>query len=67
MSISSYTNVQRVLDTYPAIGSATTINSATIFETVQAVNDEIDQQLAKRYSIPLAYPAPVLQTIATRM
>jgi phage gp36-like protein len=67
MSISSYTNVQRVIDSYPAIGSASTINSATIFEGIQAVSDEIDQALAKRYTLPLSAPVPALQTIATRM
>lgn len=67
MSISSYSNVQRVRDYYPAIGSATTITSATIFEFIEGVNDEIDLALSKRYTLPLANYCPILGSIATRM
>lgn len=67
MSIGSYTNVQRVLDYYPAIGSATTISSATVYEYVQAVTDEIDAALSKRFTLPLSAYAPLLGSIGTRM
>lgn len=67
MSISSYSNVQRVLDYYPAIGSATNITSATIFEYIEGVNNEIDLMLSKRYTLPLSNFCPVLGGVATRM
>lgn len=67
MSISSYTNVTRVLNYYPAIGSASSISSATILEYVEAVTDEIDASLAKRYTLPLSQFVPLLGSVATRM
>lgn len=72
MSISSYTNVDKVLAFSPVIGSASNISSATVYEFVQAATDEIDQALSKRYTLPPystqgSASVPVLQTIATRI
>lgn len=67
MSVSSYTNVDRVRDSFPAIGSASNITSATIFEYVQAANDTIDLALATRYTLPMSSFSPLLGTLATRI
>lgn len=67
MSVSSYTNVPKVLALYPAIGSASAVSSATIFEYITATTDEIDAKLSSIYAVPIANGAPVLQTLATRM
>ena len=67
MSVSSYTNVDQVKAYYPAIGSASNITSATIFEYVTAVTDEIDAALAQRYTLPVSGGVPLLQTLAKRM
>lgn len=67
MSVSSYTNVDQVKAYYPAIGSASNVTSATIFEYITAVTDEIDSALAQRYTLPIAAAVPILQTLAKRM
>lgn len=67
MSISSYSNVDRVMNFYPAIGSASNITSASIFEYIENATNEIDLALSKRFTLPLSNYAPVLGGIATRM
>lgn len=72
MSISSYTNVAKVLAFSPLIGSASNISSSTVYEFIQAATDEIDQALSKRYALPPystqgSASIPLLQTIATRV
>ncbi len=67
MSVSSYTNVAKVLALYPAVGSATNVTSGTIFEYVTAATDEIDAKLAQLYALPIPNGVPLLQTLATRL
>lgn len=67
MSVSSYTNVAKVLAQYPAIGSASAVSSATIFEYITAATDEIDMRLSMLYQLPITQGVPILQTLATRM
>lgn len=70
-SVSSYTNNAAVLALYPAVGSATAINSATIFQFVTDATNEIDGRIAERYGIPLSVSSgasvPMLATLAARM
>lgn len=65
--ISSFTNVQAVIDIYPAVGSASAVSSATIFGYIEDVTNEIDSKIGRRYALPLSSGAPVLQSIAKRM
>lgn len=65
--ISSFTNVQAVIDIYPAVGSASAVNSATIFGYIEDVTNEIDSKIGRRYTLPISSGAPVLQSIAKRM
>lgn len=70
-SVSSYTNVAAILALYPAVGSASAINSATIFQFVQDATNEIDGRIAERYGIPLQVSSgasvPLLATLAARI
>jgi hypothetical protein len=67
VSVSSYTNVGKVLALYPAVGSAANVTSGTIFEYVTAATDEIDGRLAQLYALPIPNGVPLLQTLATRL
>lgn len=62
----SYTSVGLVSSAFPAIASASNINSSNVAQYAGMVEAEINSKLSKRYTIPLAVECPLLTVIATR-
>jgi len=64
--VCSYTSVGLVTSAFPAIASATNINSSVIAQYAGGVEAEINTMLSKRYALPLTVECPLLTAIATR-
>lgn len=63
----SYTTVGEIQSAYPPITSVTALTSAVISQAfIGGVEAEINGKISKRYSLPLALPAPLLSAIALR-
>lgn len=61
-----YSTVSLALQQFPALGSATSINSATIAEYIGQTDSIINGYLARRYSLPLTVVPPMIQALSTR-
>lgn len=58
--IGSYATVPEVLDTYPLIGSVTTVDSAYVTDAVWREQARIDAILSQRYSVPFENVPPLV-------
>lgn len=61
----SYTNVDTVLATLPAVGSMTSIVSADVAMHAGKAQSLVDAKLASRYTVPFSDVPPLVQTITT--
>ena len=60
-----YTSVTRIYSLEPIVGSASDLTSAQLADSfIAAAEAEINAQLARRYTVPVAGTIPLLQTIA---
>lgn len=62
----SYTTVGLVSSAFPAIASASNINSSNIAQYAGMTEAELNGRIAKRFTIPLTVECPMLTAIATR-
>ena len=60
MALSEYTTVASLVHIVPRIGSFTTVTSARVAGTIQAVSARIDSKLAKRYDTPFTDVPPLI-------
>lgn len=63
----SYTTVELLLNTLPAIGSVSAITSAHIAHYIGEAQAHIDAKISRYYSLPLSVEVPIIQTIATNL
>lgn len=59
----SYTTVEKVLTTYPPMGSVTNITSAQIANIIGEQQAVIDAKLAHLYAVPFSPVPPVIEAI----
>lgn len=65
VTTATYTDIQRIYNALPNIGSATNVSSTQLAQYAGDVEAKINVKLAKKYSIPFASVPPVLCGIAT--
>lgn len=61
----SYSTVENVQLVLSAIGSVTSINSASIAALIGRGQARVDARLARRFEVPFAGPPPIIETITT--
>lgn len=61
----SYTSVARILSINPAVGSVTTLSSASLVVFAQDAEAQINASLGKLFAVPIAGEPPLLAAIAT--
>ena len=61
----SYTSVDKMLGTLPAVGSMTTVMSADLFTFAADAEGLVNAKLSRLYTVPVVGGPPVLGTLAT--
>tara|TARA_Y100000310_G_scaffold171492_2_gene171694 strand:+ start:8002 stop:8508 length:507 start_codon:yes stop_codon:yes gene_type:complete len=63
----SYTDVDRIHNMVPQIGSLTSLTSAQTVELAEYGEAELNARIVKMYSVPVSGVIPLLQSLATDM